>query len=51
MFLKQGKQPQNADELVKQIEEISKAQQKKMKQQTQNNPHVNEMGDLLEWES
>jgi hypothetical protein len=51
MIWDERKKPQNADELVKHIEEISKAQRKRMKQQIQDNPHVNEMGDLLEWEN
>jgi hypothetical protein len=49
MYWKETNKKNNAEDLIKEVENVSRMQRQRMKNQIQDNPHVNEMGDLLEW--
>ena len=51
MIWKKINKKQTAQDLLDEVENIHKTQQQRTKNITKDNPHVNEMGDLLEWEN
>jgi len=50
MYFKRQK-IKTAGQVIQEVENLKKMQHQQMRKQVQDNPYVNEAGDLLEWEN